>query len=152
MTTNDQTAELLAKVNQVIEAGTFSLQAAESIAKLREENATLKAKVTALEASCAATLNEKRLADAEVQRLRANESQLDARKKVVEEREAKLHEQERLAAVANARADTYKECVGLVFRNAEVRREVFASEQATGGNSYPGQTVSTSRMITEKQE
>lgn len=127
---SDPTTDLLAKLNQIIEQGTFSLQATEAVSKLREENATLKGtikerglQVEKLTGQLNATRTELHVAQVEL-------GKIDAARKVVADREAKVFEHEKAAAVAQAQAETFRHCFGMVFRNTEVKREIFGSKES----------------------
>lgn len=119
----DEMKELL---QRLLEKQTFSLEAAEGIAKLREQNASLKMQ---LERSQEREKEFRERSGGLAAVLEKAEDEL----KDLRTRERNIAAHETAVAVANARAETMKEMAGLIFRNTEVRRSMVG--QAPQGSS-----------------
>lgn len=136
--------EMKVLLQRLLEKQTFSVEAAEGIAKLREQNATLNQR---LEYANARVKDQGQ----DVTRL---ESALEKATKELQElrsRESKIVEHEKAVAVANARAETMKEMAGLIFRNTEIRRNMSglaAPATSANPNYYPPQNVPVSETHT----
>jgi hypothetical protein len=121
------TEELNKAVSNLVESKTFTVEAADCIARLRATVATVTAENTMLQAQVASL--SKRVSDSleENGRLAKLVANVEGRETAVQQRECRMHALETEKAVAHARAETYKECVGLVFRNAEFRSSMCGS-------------------------
>lgn len=137
--------EVMQALQKLLEQRTFSVEAAEGIAKLREENSSLKARIESAHKRAEDSTNE-------ASRLR---SELEATKgelKALREREAKIVEHEKAVAVANAKVEMVREMSGLIFRNTEIRRASFgnvAPAASANPNYYPPQSVPVNSNETE---
>ena len=136
--------ELLSAVNKLLEQRTFSVEAAEGIAKLREENSSLKARLESANSRAETNANE-------VTRLRSELEAMRVELKTLREREGKIVEHERNVAVASAKVEMAREMAGLIFRNTEVRRSMFgnvAPPPSANPSYYPPQNVPVNETVT----
>jgi predicted nucleic acid-binding Zn-ribbon protein len=137
--------EVMQALQKLLEQRTFSVEAAEGIAKLREENSSLKARIESANSRAETNSNE-------ASRLR---SELEATKnelKALREREGKIIEHEKAVAVANAKVEMAREMSGLIFRNTEIRRAAFgtvAPAASANPNYYPPASIPVNNTETE---
>lgn len=128
--------ELTKLIDQMVHEKTFSMEGVEAVKALRDQAVALEDQVENLLQDHE---NDKRDLDgfkAKVLRLEKEGSDLRSRESAVIEREKKMTELEKATAVANAKADTFKECVGLVFRNATLRREMFGQQPVADNSGF----------------
>src|SRR3990167_2012241 len=151
MTTMQSISE---EIDKLVEANTLSGAGVKALEALR-------VKVIALEAHLVTTtslLNEEKRQHGVVQNClstaQASLTAWTAREAALVKREFEITKLEKDAAVAAGKSQTYQECFGLVFRNAEIR-EIFKAQTpvvvpTVGGNSYL-QNNETRTEVTRQQ-
>lgn len=152
--TEPDNASILAAINRLVEDRTFSAQATEAIAKLRERTANLEKDLASSTAQLDGVRKELAAALADNTKLRAVVDRVDAREKVLAAREEKVALLEQKAAVAEGQLAAYREVTGLVFRNLETRREMLgnvAPAASANPTYYPPATVPVNETVKETQ-
>ena len=143
----DTESQLTALIDQLVQDRTFSVEGVEAIAALRERAADLESFNDGLERATTELRREKELAEGGASRLETELKLCRDREDAVAEREDKVTALELNAACAQARAETFKECFGIVFKNTEVRREMFGSVPVADPSGY-SQSQPTSETVT----
>lgn len=141
------TTNITEAIDKIIEEETFSASAVEGIKALRDKAADLEFEVKDLSDRLTAETKNSSAVETELSAFKGQQSVVAARESAVKEREEKITELEKGQAVSAARAETYKECVGLIFRNTEFKRSMFG--QAPSGD---GMISSINEDTTTKAE
>ena len=131
--------ELTKLIDQMVQEKTFSMEGVAAINELREQAELMQKTIKQLQESfkkeneCANRLrNDNDALKGELKNWRAREEKLT-------NRESKITELEKDRAVANAKADTFRECVGLVFRNTTVRENMVGTRPVAESSGFVGQ-------------
>lgn len=149
----DPTPEsLLQAINRLVEAQTFGVQAAEGIAKLREENAALRQKVDALTGQRDAYMNARDAAQKEIETHKAQIKSLEARIAQFVAREDAMVVNEKKTAVAEGKVEILREFTGLVFRNTQVREHIHGNVPFTGSSANPNNYIPTTVPVDRKRD
>lgn len=147
---------LLQAINKLVEAQTFSTQAVEGIARLREENSALKHKVDGLTSQRDLLLKDANAKDRTIETLEGKIKSLEKTITAFTDREAKVIENEKETAVAKGKVDIVREMMNLVFRNTQVREHLHGNVPYTGSsanpNTYPPTTVPVDRRRDTTEE
>ncbi|MCT4609147.1 MAG: hypothetical protein N4A70_08060 [Pelagimonas sp.] len=134
-------------INTAIREAALKPDTFKAIQDLIEEGDRAQFKIEKLEKAIEGQLADKIKAETE-----ANKQRLAAER--IRERADRAEKAELEAAVSKAKADTAMECFRLVFRNAEIRRQVMHDDvvmQSSGdGHSFPV-NVRNSETISEEQ-
>lgn len=155
MSTQIDSDEVKALLSRILEQRTFSAEAAEGIATLRAEKASLIEKLEA-----AISLNREKEATLAAM-LKSNEKlslEITQKNRVIQDivaREAKVASHEKDAAVSAAKTEAYRECVGLIFRNTVLKKTMFGTAPAATSanpNQYVKDSVSVSSDETFAEE
>lgn len=147
MATNEgeESGAILIAVRQLLEQRTFSVEAAEGIAKLREENAALKT----------AYQNAERWHGESRAQLSAVKAELETTKSelaALRKREADIIKHERDVAVAQAESKTMLTMAQLIFRNPTIVRTFSGTVPASPSanpNQYVPEKVNVDQTTTE---
>lgn len=147
------------KITEMIDAlvaeKTFSLEGVKAIEAVRAKAEALQRTLesTALERDSARKERELAVNDAAVKARTISE--WEQRSATIATREKTMTEKEQTAAVQTATAATFRECFAMVFRNVEVRREMFGTvppNASANPTYYPPSSVPISETVTTKTE
>lgn len=133
--------QLKAGLARLVEKETFSATALKGIEALRETAGRAAEENSRLSKAVVEVTAQRDAAKARAEKAEAEVAVWKEREKNLTEREAFCHRAEISQAANLATANTLRECFGLVFRNAEVRRDVLETERnpkAYGPPQYPG--------------
>ena len=143
--------KLTTLIDEIVHEKTFSLEAVNAVTNLRDTAEALESQVRILTKKNKTNEENAKIHEIRVSKLRNEVEDWKKREADLIVREMKILNLELGTAVSNAKAETYKECVSLIFRNETVRKEMFGSIPVSIDGGYP--TVqSTNETITETKE
>lgn len=140
----DDITPLMTELNKLIETQTFSASAAEGIAKLRKRVEDADKRELYSQQSIAELKREKLALENKVERLTRDLGDWGAREAALVEREKKMTELEKTAAVESAVRDAYASMFDKMFANRRFRESNIDSHSESG---YVG-GQSTNRNVT----
>ncbi len=143
--------ELTQLIDKMVHEKTFSMEGVEAVKALRDKAQDMEAELTRIKAGYE---REKQQVSAWERKNGAAENRLkawEAREQALQKRELTMTELEKAAAVARAKEETFRECVGLVFRNSTLRREMFGQQPIADNSGFATQQPK-SETVTETMD
>lgn len=140
-------------IEEMVTSKTLSLEAVEYVNRIKANCATLTDENEKLAGTLKSTQELARERAEIIDKMRETEKTIAARETAVALREKAVTELEKSTAVAKAESAVFEKCIGLVFRNAEVRSSMFG-QAPTAANANPNQyqnptvSVSEDRTVT----
>jgi len=143
--------KLMNAMNELIEKGTFSLEAVEGVKQLRDNNKILADKLLVKETEVKDRTTQYNDATAQLSKVKVELAAWEARHKALVEREKKVTELEKKMAVAEAESKIYSNVFATIFRNTIVRENVSSSIPMLQQGGYVSPHPGSETRTTEKE-
>ena len=143
--------DLIKLIDELIHEKTFSLDAVEAVKNMRDIAQGLEKRNKELKKDALTHLAKVNEYEDRITVLRSKDEDWREREAKLIKHENKAEELRLSNAVSNAKAETYKECVSLIFRNETLRREMLGSIPVTDNTGYV-MNHSTNETVSETKE